>query len=42
MAEVVYFALIVVFILGILVGFLMRNENRQYEADFGAHQEAEH
>lgn len=42
MAEVVYFALIVVFILGMLAGFLMRNENRQYEADFGVHQEAEH
>jgi hypothetical protein len=36
MTEIV-FALIIGFILGLLVGFLMRSENRRYEADFGGH-----
>jgi hypothetical protein len=38
----VYFALLVVFILGLLVGFLMRSENRRFEADFGDHEDVEH
>ncbi len=41
MTEVA-FALIIGFILGLLVGFLMRSESRQYEADFGSHGDAEH
>ncbi len=36
------FALIVGFTLGLLVGFLMRSETRQYEADFGGHRDAKH
>lgn len=36
------FALIIGFILGLLVGFLMRSENRQAEADFGGHKDVEH
>jgi hypothetical protein len=38
----VAFALIVGFILGLLVGYLMRSEARQFEADFGGHKDAEH
>jgi hypothetical protein len=38
----VYFALLVVFILGLLVGFLMRSENRRFEADFGGDEDVEH
>jgi len=38
----VAFALVIGFILGLLVGFLMRSENRKVEADFGGHQDAEH
>jgi hypothetical protein len=34
------FALIVGFILGLLVGHLMRSESRQFEADFGGHDDA--
>jgi hypothetical protein len=41
MVEVA-FALVIGFILGLLVGFLMRNESRQFEADFGGHEEAQH
>ncbi len=41
MADIA-FALIVGFILGLLVGFLVRNESRQFEADFGGHEDAEH
>jgi hypothetical protein len=41
MTELV-FALIIGFILGLLVGFLMRSENRKVEVDFGGHQDAEH
>ncbi len=40
MAELA-FALIVGFILGLLVGYFMRNESRQFEADFG-HEDAPH
>jgi hypothetical protein len=36
------FALIVGFILGLLVGYLMRSESRQFEADFGGQEDAEH
>ncbi len=36
------FALLIGFILGLLVGYLLRNESRQYEADFGEHEEAKH
>jgi Na+/H+-dicarboxylate symporter len=36
------FALIVGFILGLLVGYLMRSESRQFEADFGGHDTTEH
>jgi hypothetical protein len=36
------FALIVGFVLGVLAGFLMRSESRQFEADFGGHEDAEH
>ena len=35
------FALVVGFILGLLVGFLMRSENRKVEGDVGGHQDAE-
>jgi NhaP-type Na+/H+ or K+/H+ antiporter len=35
------FALIIGFVLGLLVGFLMRSENRRYEADFSGHGGAE-
>jgi len=35
------FALVIGFILGLLVGFLMRSENRRYEADFSGHGNAE-
>jgi multisubunit Na+/H+ antiporter MnhE subunit len=38
----VAFALIVGFIVGLLVGYLMRNESRQFEADLGSHEDAEH
>jgi hypothetical protein len=38
----IYFAIIIGFILGILVGFLVRSESRQYQADFGGNKEAEH
>ena len=40
MTEVA-FALVVGFILGLLAGFLARNESRQFEADFGGHEDAE-
>jgi Na+/H+-dicarboxylate symporter len=36
----VAFALIIGFILGLLVGFLMRSEAREFEADFGGHGDA--
>jgi hypothetical protein len=36
------FALIVGFILGLLAGYLMRSESRQFEADFGGPEEAGH
>lgn len=36
------FALIVGFALGLLVGYLMRSESRQYEADFGGHEDEQH
>lgn len=36
------FALVIGFILGLLAGFLMRSESRQYDADFGGHGDAEH
>ena len=35
------FALVIGFILGLLVGFLMRSENRRYEVDFSGHGGAE-
>jgi hypothetical protein len=35
------FALIVGFILGLLVGYLVRSESRQFEADFG-HEDTKH
>ena len=38
----VYFGVLVVFILGLLAGFLMRSENRRFEADFGDHDDVEH
>ena len=38
----VAFALLIGFILGILVGLLMRSEHRQFEAAFGSQDEAEH
>jgi Na+/H+-dicarboxylate symporter len=38
----IYFAIIIGFILGILVGFLMRSESRQHQADFGGNEEAKH
>jgi hypothetical protein len=38
----VAFALIIGFILGLLVGFVMRSESRQYTADFGGHEDADH
>ncbi len=38
----VAFALIVGFILGLLVGYLLRNESRQFKADFGGHEEVKH
>lgn len=41
MAELA-FALIIGFILGLLVGFLMRSENREVEAGLGGHQDAKH
>ena len=41
MTEVA-FALIRGFILGLLVGFVMRSESRQYMADFGGHEDADH
>ncbi|MEJ2737723.1 MAG: hypothetical protein P8189_29905 [Anaerolineae bacterium] len=41
MTEVA-FALIIGFILGLLVGFVMRSESRQYTADFGGHEDADH
>jgi len=41
MTEVA-FALVIGFILGLLAGFLARNESRQFEADFGGHEDAEH
>ena len=40
MPELV-FALMVGFILGLIVGFLMRSENRKVEVDFGGHKDAE-
>ena len=40
MTEIV-FALLIGFILGLLVGFLMHNESRQFEADLGGHDTAE-
>jgi NhaP-type Na+/H+ or K+/H+ antiporter len=36
------FALIIGFILGLLAGFLMRSESRQFEADFSGHEGADH
>ncbi len=36
------FALIIGFILGLLVGFLMRSESRQFGADTGSHDDSEH
>lgn len=39
MTEVA-FALIIGFIFGLLVGYLVRNEARRYEADFGGRDEA--
>ena len=41
MTEVA-FALIIGFILGLLVGYLLRDEARQFEADLGGHEEAKH
>ena len=41
MTEVA-FALIIGFILGLLAGFLMRSESRQFEADLSGHEDAEH
>jgi hypothetical protein len=41
MPELV-FALMVGFILGLIVGFLMRSENRKVEVDFGGREDAEH
>jgi hypothetical protein len=41
MTEVA-FALIIGFILGLLVGHLMRSESRQFEADFGGHEDTKH
>ncbi len=38
----VAFALIIGFILGLLVGFVMRSESREFEADFGGHEDADH
>ena len=38
----VSFALLVGFVLGVLVGFLVRSESRQFKADFGDHKESEH
>jgi Na+/H+-dicarboxylate symporter len=38
----VVFALIIGFILGLLVGFVMRSESRQFKADFGGHEDADH
>jgi hypothetical protein len=38
----VAFALTVGFTVGLLVGYLIRNESRQYEADLGGHEGAEH
>ncbi len=38
----VAFALIIGFILGLLVGFVMRSESRQYTADFGGHEDVDH
>ena len=38
----VAFALIIGFILGLLVDYLLRNESRRYEADFGGHKDAKH
>ena len=38
----VAFALVVGFILGLLVGFLMRSESRQFKADFGDNEDAKH
>jgi hypothetical protein len=35
-------ALIVGFILGLLVGFLVRSESRQFEADFGDQPDTKH
>ena len=36
------FALVIGFILGLLAGFLIRSESRQYDADFGGQGDAEH
>jgi hypothetical protein len=41
MTEVA-FALVIGFILGLLVGFVMRSESRRFEADFGGHDDTEH
>jgi hypothetical protein len=41
MTEVA-FALIIGFVLGLLVGYLVRNEARRYEVDFGDRDEAHH
>ncbi len=38
----VWFALLAGFVLGVLVGFLVRSESRQFKADFGDDRESEH
>jgi hypothetical protein len=38
----VAFALIVGFIVGLLVGYLMRSESRQFKADLGHQEDASH
>jgi hypothetical protein len=38
----VAFALLIGFILGLLVGFVMRSESREFKADFGGHEDADH
>jgi NhaP-type Na+/H+ or K+/H+ antiporter len=38
----IFFAVLVGFILGVLVGYLLRSESRRFEADLTGHQEIEH
>lgn len=38
----IFFALLVGFILGVLVGYLLRNESRRYDIDLTGHHENEH